>query len=365
PWTAKINAKQTEIDVARGERDALIKKIESIRTTLQEAEEHLEKVKSEQEEKVKQLADARSEKAELKHKRDAIVQKLNVRSTRVGTNMAREGLVTPLLEAKSSQAETRSQGKVLDSLTRMQENGQITGFLRKDKPVSNRCVQTTSVVLFSCYSQALLSPPKTPENVPRLFDLITPKDPNCRREASHGQVIETSGAMTGGGGAPMRDGMSTKDSISPWQLQEHEREREQTQAKLEEATAAARSAEAELESLNRSGPEIDLRYEKLGFDIQQGKSRIEEAEKRLRNTKAQSKPVKNDVARIKVLEDSIARYEVEIKDLKGKAITIEMALQEVEDKIMDIGGSKLMAQKSKVEGLRNHIDLTNDLITKC
>ena len=83
----------------------------------------------------------------------------------------------------------------------------------------------------------------------------------------------------------MRGGMSTKDSISPRQLQEHEREREQTQAKLEEATAAASSAEAELESLNRSGPEIDLRYEKLGFDIQQGKSRIEEAEKRLRNTK--------------------------------------------------------------------------------
>ncbi|KAJ3757844.1 CPSF A subunit region-domain-containing protein [Lentinula raphanica] len=27
------------------------------------------------------------------------------------------------------------------------------------------------------YSQAVLSPPKTPENVPRLFDLITPKDP--------------------------------------------------------------------------------------------------------------------------------------------------------------------------------------------
>ncbi|KAJ3816382.1 hypothetical protein F5880DRAFT_1512716 [Lentinula raphanica] len=299
--------------------------------------------------------------------------------------MAREGLVNPLLEAKSSQAETRSQGKVLDSLTRMQKNGRITGFLGRlgslgtipekyDVAITTACASLNNMVVDTVaqgqaykisYSQALLSPPKTPENVPRLFDLITPKDPNCRREASHGQVIETSGAMTGGGGAPMRGGMSTKDSISPRQLQEHEREREQTQAKLEEATAAARSAEAELESLNRSGPEIDLRYEKLGFDIQQGKSRIEEAEKRLRNTKAQSKPVKNDVARIKVLEDSIARYEVEIKDLKGKAITIEMALQEVEDKIMDIGGSKLMAQKSKVEGLRNHINLTNDLITKC
>ncbi|KAJ3715083.1 RecF/RecN/SMC N terminal domain-containing protein [Lentinula raphanica] len=435
PWTAKINTKQTEIDVARGERDALVKKVESIQTALQEAEEHLEKVKSEQEDKVKQLADARSEKAELKHKRDAIVQKLTEAQESEQTWRAKASSSHQrVLEAKSSQAETRSQGKVLDSLTRMQESGRITGFHGRlgslgtipekyDVAITTACGSLNNMVVDTVaqgqacleylrsnnigratflvlekisYSQAVLSPPKTPENVPRLFDLITPKDPKFAEvfykavgdtlvakdmdQANRiafgekrakvvtlaGQVIETSGAMTGGGGAPAKGGMSAKlakDSISPRQLQELEREREQAQAKLEEATAAVRSAEAELESLNRSGPEIDLRYEKLGLDIQQGKSRIEEAEKRLRNTKAQSKPDKNDVARIKVLEDNIARYEVEIEDLKGQASTIEMALQEVEDKIMKIGGSKLMAQKSKVEGLKNHIDLTNDLIT--
>ena len=79
--------------------------------------------------------------------------------------------------------------------------------------------------------------------------------------------------------------------------------------------------------------------------------------------RVQEKPDKNDVARTKILEDNITRYEVEIEDLKEKASITETAIQEVEDKIMKIGGLKLMAQKSKVEGLKNHIDLTNDLIT--
>ncbi|KAJ3746755.1 RecF/RecN/SMC N terminal domain-containing protein [Lentinula detonsa] len=435
PWTTKINTKQTEIDVARGERDALVRKVESIQTALQEAEEHLERVRSDQEEKVKLLAEAKSEKAELNNKKEASIQRLSkAQESEQAWRTKASSSHQRVLEAKSSQAETRSQGKVLESLTRMQDNGRITGFHGRlgslgtipekyDVAITTACPSLNHMVVDTVkqgqacleylrsnnigratfmvlekisYNPSVLSPPKTPENVPRLFDLITPKDSKFAEvfykavgdtlvakdmdQANRiafgekrtkvvtlaGQVIETSGAMSGGGGAPAKGGMSpkqAKDSVSPRQLQELEQEREQTQAKLEEATAAVRSAEAELELLNRSGPEIDLRYEKLGLDIQQGKSRIEEAEKRLKNMKTRSTPDKNDVTRIKVLEDNLARFEIDIGDLKGKASTIEAALQEVEDKIMKIGGSKLMAQKSKVEGLRNHINLTNDAIT--
>ncbi|KAJ3853636.1 RecF/RecN/SMC [Lentinula lateritia] len=435
PWTAKINAKQKEIDVARGERDALVKKVESIQTALHEAETHLEKVNSDQEEKVKLLAEAKREKAELNDKKEAVTERLNkAQEVEQACRTKASSSHQRVLEAKASQAETRSQGKVLESLTRMQDTGRITGFHGRlgslgtipekyDVAITTACPSLNNMVVDTVkqgqacleylrsnnigratfmvlekisYHPSTLSTPNTPENVPRLFDLITPKDPKFAEvfykavgdtlvatdmdQANRiafgerrtkvvtlaGQVIETSGAMSGGGGAPAKGGMSSKlakDSVSPRQLQELEQNREEAQAKLEEAIAAVRSAEAEYEKLNRSGPEIDLRYEKLGLDIQQGKSRIEEAEKRLKNLRTHSKPDKNDVARIKNLEDNLGRFEVEIADLKEKASEIEAFLQEVEDKIMKIGGSKLMAQKSKVEGLRNHINLTNDAIT--
>lgn len=49
--------------------------------------------------------------------------------------------------------------------------------------------------------------------------------------------------------------------------------------------------------------------------------------------------------------------------MKRDSAAIEQAIKELEKKILDIGGSKLLAQKSKVEGIHLHINLANDAIT--
>lgn len=78
PWTNKINSKKQEIDIARGERDALEKKVETVQKELGEAEEYLTKVKAEQEEKVEKLGEAKREKAELKVTKEAATARLTV-----------------------------------------------------------------------------------------------------------------------------------------------------------------------------------------------------------------------------------------------------------------------------------------------
>jgi structural maintenance of chromosome 4 len=50
--------------------------------------------------------------------------------------------------------------------------------------------------------------------------------------------------------------------------------------------------------------------------------------------------------------------------LQSRSGKIEEAIKALEKKILDIGGSRLLAQKSKVDGLRLHISLANDEITK-
>lgn len=52
PWTAKINAKQAEIDVASSERDALARKTEALKEARKEAQENLENLQGDQEVKV-------------------------------------------------------------------------------------------------------------------------------------------------------------------------------------------------------------------------------------------------------------------------------------------------------------------------
>ena len=50
--------------------------------------------------------------------------------------------------------------------------------------------------------------------------------------------------------------------------------------------------------------------------------------------------------------------------MQSKSSTIEEAIKALEKKILDIGGSRLLAQKSKVDGLKLHINIANEEITK-
>jgi structural maintenance of chromosome 4 len=155
----------------------------------------------------------------------------------------------------------------------------------------------------------------TPENVPRLFDLVKPNDPsyapaffkaigntlvaNDMDQANRiafgrhrwrvvtlaGGLIETSGAMSGGGSQVSRGGMSSKQAaaVSPQLLRTYEKDSEDAANRLQKATAELREAEMEFERLSTRGPEIDMAYQKLGLDIENVKKRIVEAEKRVKD----------------------------------------------------------------------------------
>ena len=158
---------------------------------------------------------------------------------------------------------------------------------------------------------------QTPENVPRLSDLIKPKEPRFaaafykgvsntlvadnleqanriafggqrrwRVVTLAGQLIDSSGTMSGGGTHVARGGMSSKlaaDAVSPDVLRTYEQDSEAAAQQLEQATQELRRLEAEHDSLVKSGPQIDISLQKLNLDIQNGARRIAEAEKRVRD----------------------------------------------------------------------------------
>ena len=80
--------------------------------------------------------------------------------------------------------------------------------------------------------------------------------------------------------------------------------------------------------------------------------------------RSQNKPDAGDLSRIASLEREIATAQGELESLQSRSGTIEEAIKGLEKKILDIGGSRLLAQKSKIDGLKLHISIANDEITK-
>lgn len=160
---------------------------------------------------------------------------------------------------------------------------------------------------------------QTPENVPRLYDLIKPKDlkfsPAFHKAVGNtlvaddleqanriafgsskrwrvvtlaGQLIDSSGTMSGGGNHVARGGMSSKlaaDAVRPEVLRQYEQESEGAAKELEEAMRVLRGLEGDGERLALAGPQMEMEMEKLTMGVNNGRKRLEEAEKRLRDLK--------------------------------------------------------------------------------
>ncbi|KAH8111883.1 RecF/RecN/SMC [Phellopilus nigrolimitatus] len=435
PWTAQINAKQAEADVALSERDTLAKKAEAVQGARKEAQEALEKLQADHEAKEAEKEELRQSRGSLQRELKAGEKKLqdlhkNVEDLRAKATSSRQKAD----EAKASQAASTSQNKVLDSLTRLKNTGRISGFHGRlgslgtipekyDVAVSTACpalnnlivdtvdqgqacieylrkqnVGRASFIVLEKLSQTNgLDKIATPENVPRLFDLIKPREPrfapaffkavgntlvaNDLEQANRiafgqrrwrvvtltGQLIDTSGTMSGGGTHVSRGAMSSKlaaEAVQPEVLRRYEKENEDLVNQLEASLAQLREFEASVENLTRNIPELDMSLQKIDLDIQTGAKRIAEAERRVRELKSKSKPDEGDLARMATLDKEIASSTAELDKLKKKAGVVEKAIQELEKKILDIGGSKLLSQKSKVDGIKLHINLAMDEITK-
>jgi structural maintenance of chromosome 4 len=64
------------------------------------------------------------------------------------------------------------------------------------------------------------------------------------------------------------------------------------------------------------------------------------------------------------LEREIATAETALEDLQRRAGVIEQSIKALNKKVEEAGGSRLLLQRSKVDGLRNYITIANDEVTK-
>ncbi|KAH3351181.1 hypothetical protein KXV52_008637 [Aspergillus fumigatus] len=240
-----------------------------------------------------------------------------------------------------------------------------------------------------------MSPIFTPESVPRLFDLVKPKDPKFapafysvmqntlvakdleqanriaygarrwRVVTLDGQLIDVSGTMSGGGTRVARGGMSSKQvaEVSREQVSKLESDLEEMERKFQNFQNKQKHVEAAIREKSEEIPRVETKIQKIMIEIESANRSLADAQRRVKELSVAHKPSKADANQAEQLEAQIAALEEEIEDLRAQKGGIEEEIQTLQNKIMEVGGVRLRSQKAKVEGLKEQISLLAEEIS--
>jgi structural maintenance of chromosome 4 len=429
PWQDKISQKQCAIAVARSELEMLneaasagVKAIEDLKGKLQLARESRQSKISQLAEIDEEHGQCQTELNQLKHIMDNMLAKEpELRSQLSGARQKAE-------EARSNLANSQSQGNVLNGLIRLKESGRIEGFhgrlgnlgtidAKYDVAISTACpsldnlvVDTVEVgqqcidylrknnlgraniILLDRLVRRDLSCVETPENVPRLFDLVkstedrfkpaffsvlqntlVAKDLEQANRIAYGvrrwrvvtldgQLIDVSGTMSGGGTRTARGAMSSKlvSETTKEQVAKLELGRDTLEQQFQALRDEQREFEIRSKEISNHIPLLETQSQKINLEIESSARNSADVERRIAEVLAESQDSSSHDARIKALEKQIVQLEKELAKLYAQTTGLDADIKELQDKIMEVGGVKLRTQKAKVDGLRKQIDTSNE-----
>ena len=188
---------------------------------------------------------------------------------------------------------------------------QCIEYLRKNN------VGRANFIVLDRLPQRDLTPISTPENAPRLFDLVAPKDPRFapafysvlndtivtkdlaqanrvaygakrwRVVTIEGGLIDKSGTMTGGGTRVSRGGMSDKlvADMSKEGVAKLEKDRDAMEAEYAQFRAEQTELERKVAQLEKRGPDLEMQQSKLSLEIAALGKAADDAQKQLAELK--------------------------------------------------------------------------------
>lgn len=431
PWNAKLNDKQSVMAVAQSELDILKEKDGAAAVATAEVESKIAGLEESKATKLAELKQCRKEKADLEKELQRVqAEQESLLKKEPGMRAKLSDARQKADEARSSLSASQLQSSVLTGLNRLKESGRIKGFhgrlgnlgaidSKYDVAISTACPALDNLVVdsvevgqqcieylrknnlgranFICLDrlpQRDLSPMSTPENCPRLFDLVKSQDERFRpaffsvlqntlvaqdlQQANRvaygaqrwrvvtldGQLIDKSGTMSGGGTRVAKGGMSSKlaAEVTRDQVARLEGDRDMLEQTFEDFRRQQRELETTQRELSEQIPQLETQAQKLELEGNSFDRNIADGKRRIQELSTEQQSSKSDKARMKDLEKTIAASEAEISSLHASMAGIEEDIKALQDKIMEIGGVKLRSQKAKVDGLKEQIEtLRNEM----
>uniref|UniRef100_A0A673GJX3 Structural maintenance of chromosomes protein 4 n=1 Tax=Sinocyclocheilus rhinocerous TaxID=307959 RepID=A0A673GJX3_9TELE len=226
----------------------------------------------------------------------------------------------------------------------------------------------------------------TPENIPRLFDMVRVKDESVRpafyfalrdtlvardlEQATRvafqkdkrwrvvtlqGQIIEQAGTMTGGGGRVMKGRMGsslcadvTQEQLT--QLQDWQQRKHQLEEKVHNARRELRDMKNTLEKYTATIQ--SLTEQELHLKTQ------------IKDLEANVISAAPDKAKQKQMEKSLEVYRKDFEAASTKAGKVEAEVKRLHTLIVDINSHKLKAQQDKLDQINTQLDECSSAITK-
>lgn len=431
PWTAKISQKQSSLLVAQSELDILTERANAGQNALDEAESRVEDIKSARAQKEAEI----DEKRHAKRRLEKDIRKMNDALQKLAYSEpdARERISTARQraeEARASLSTTQNQSVVLKGLMRLKDSGRINGFHGRlgnlgtiddkyDVAISTACPSLENMVVDSVevgqqcieylrknnlgranfilldrLARKDLTPMQTPENVPRLFDLVRPKEEIFRpafysimhntlvardlEQANRiaygakrwrvvtldGQLIDVSGTMSGGGTRVARGAMSSKlaADVTKEHVVQLEAERDELETTFHEFQKRQRELETMIKDKEDAIPLVETEIQKLQLEIDNAARKLSDAEKRVQDLGVDLGAAVKDNSQVEHSTRRIEDLNADIEVLKSETVSIEAEIQALQNKIMDVGGIQLRTQKGQVDSLKEQISLLADEI---
>ena len=432
PWKDKINQKQSAIAVAESELTILEEKANAGSIALQEMEAKITSIEEGREARLAKLEECETEKAQLEKEAKKVESDLAQFASkehiiRNKVSNARQKAD----EARSSLASNQNRGNVLTALMRMKESGRIDGFHGRlgnlgaidpkyDVAISTACGALDNFVTdtveagqqcieylrktnlgrgnFMCLDKLRargMDAIQTPENAPRLFDLVTAKDDIFRPAFYHalqdtlvandlaqanriaygakrwrvvtlaGELIDKSGTMSGGGNTVKKGLMSSKlvADTSKEQVVQLEEDRDVLEQKFQKFQEQQRELESRLRYINNQIPQLETKMQKINLEIQSAEKNLVDARRRIKELGKEHQPSQADDNRAAALQKEIAKLNKEVERLHAETEGVEAEIKELQDKIMEVGGEKLRAQRARVDTTKEEIASHNEAIS--
>ncbi|XP_078438243.1 structural maintenance of chromosome 3 [Wolffia australiana] len=430
PWEKQLIEHKGRLDVACTEKKLLVEKHDSARASLDDALSQMSEISVKIE--AKKSDSFRIQNEMQKHNdaasvaRKAELELIKEREQLLPFEQAARQKVTELRSVLESE---KNQSAVLKAILEAKETKQINGILGRlgdlgaidakyDIAISTACpgldyivVETTSaaqacvellrkknlgIATFMILekqgdkSRRLKEKVKTPEEVPRLFDLVRADDeksklaffsalgntlvakdldqatriaysadPEFRRIVTlEGALFEKSGTMSGGGARPRggKMGASIRASVSSEVVVASEKELAELTDKLEDFRRQINDAVRLYQSAEKASAKLESDLAKCQKEIDSLNAQQSYIEKQLDSLKQASHPGNDELDRLRELDKIISAEESELQRLSKCSVQLKEKATELQKKIENTGGEKLKIQKHKVSRIQSNID---------
>lgn len=425
---SRMDLAQSELDIYLSRHNTALTQLNTAKQTLQTTSDTL----SERRAAIKDLEVKIPQKEqELKKDEEALEQLIKMdNETREVVREMRQKVD----EAKSSLSSNRSRGRVLDALMQQKKSGRIPGIFGRlgdlgaidekyDVAISSSCGALDNIVVdtidtaqkcvmflkeqnigFATFIgldkmkvwEKNMTPIRTPEDSPRLFDMVRVKDESVRpafyfalrdtlvaqdmEQATRmafqkdkrwrvvtlkGQIIEMAGTMTGGGRVLKgRMGSSIGTEVSQNELDQMESKLNEKVSKLQGCQEKRLQLEENVQRLRPQLRDMKNTLEKYANSMTSLADQETHLKLQIKELEANVLAAAPDKAKQKQMEKSLDAFKKDFDAASSKAGKVENEVKRLHNLIVDINSHKLKAQQDKLDKVNKELDDCSSIITK-